>query len=983
MRSKFKWIFTLLVALTMQFSFAQEKTVTGVVTDELGPVAGANVVVKGTSNGTTTDFDGNFSIKAKKGDVLEVSYVGMKEEVTVGDGNVYNVTLNAMQLEAVEVVGALGIKRKADEVTSSYQVVKNEEITQAANPNVVQALAAKVSGLQINTASNSVNSSTRIVINGTRSITGNNQALVVIDNAISTASVLQSLPPEIIESVNVIKGAQGSALYGEQGSNGVILVTTKKGSGVEDKITVTFNSAIDFQKVSYLPVRQTRYGQGWYGEHVAIENGSWGAETDGSMQPVGLPQADGTTFTAPYTGDSDNIKDFFKTGIIKQNGLTVSAGSLQNGYALLSINRQDREFVVDGDILKRTNVMFKGGKKVGKFTAEGSVQYYSQVQENTTAGLYSQLLQTATTIPVGMFENSGNNGHWNVYYRSPYWTRDNVRGKYVTDYVNAGASLKYEINKNINLTWAPNVQVTSSGSTTWTNAFTSEDDLYNDYSNRIVRSSFYDATGFSRRIYSDFMINLDYDLTEDLTLKANIGNNVQDYYSRTNTVGGSDLDVANAFYNYTNVLTPDLPTSGNLTNAYSRKRTFSFFANVDLGYKEYLNLNITGRNDWSSVLDPSNNSYFYPGAGLSFIPTKAFENIKGDILNYAKVYGSFTATGNSSAVSTYGVDEIGVVPSGFPYGDLSSYIANTSPTYKYIKPERNYTRDFGLSLGFFKDRLTLDGQYYYTETKDLITRATASSTSGLTSSLQNIGELHTTGFNIDLGYTPIKAKEEGDFEWTGKVNFSTYKTIIDKVSDGANEVNLATINDLAGVFAVEGEEFPTIKGIGYLRDDAGNVIVDATSGNPLYTSEFKKFGTSTPDFTIGFTNSFAYKGVKLTAVCDYRSGGVFYSGSMYQLAWTGNLIESAENGRAGGFIFPNSVYEDPNNPGQYIENTNVVTGGNSYATYQTYFSNDYAFNNAENNILDATAVKVREIALSYTLPSKLLKNSGISSVTMG
>lgn len=990
MRSKFKWIFTLLVALTMQFSFAQEKTVTGVVTDELGPVAGANVVVKGTSNGTITDFDGNFSIKAKKGDVLEVSYVGMKEEVTVGDGNVYNVTLNTTQLEAVEVVGALGIKRKADEVTSSYTVVKTEELTQAAAPTLAQALVAKVSGLNIQQTNNTVTGANRITINGTRSISGNNEALIIIDNAISTVTVFQSLPPDVVESVNVIKGAQGAVLYGEAGSNGVIIVTTKKGSA-DDKLVVNVNTSVDFQKVSYLPVRQTRYGAGWYGDFYAIENGGWGPEMNGQMVSVGLPQADGSYITAPYSGDSDNIKKFFKTGTILQNGVSFSLGNMEKGYARVSMNRQDRDFVIEGDQLKRTNFDFAAGKQVGKLSVNGNVRYYSQRtsqtsanQGNTSAGVYSLLLQTPTHIPVEQFADSGINGHWTVYYRNPYWMRDNIRNNAKTDYFAGNLSLKYDINKNINLVWNPSVQLTTTGNTTFVNAFgtdsSTEIDIYNAYSNRIVQSSFSDYTSMRRDIYSDILLNFDYELSESFDLKANLGNNIREYYFKINQVGGTSLDNYGSFYNYNNVLSPYLASG--VSNYYQLRRSYSFFANVDLGYKDYLNLNIAARNDWSSLLDSNNNSYFYPGVGLSFIPTTAFPSIKGDFLRYAKIYASYTGTGNASTVGIYATDAIGVVASGFPFGDLSSYVINQNPTYQYIKPERNYTRDFGISLDLLKGRINLDAQYYYTKTEDLITQAQASTASGLNSAYLNVGELHSTGFNIDLGFTPFKAKEEGDFEWTGKANFSTYKTVVDKVGNGSSEVNIYDGGNV-GIFAEEGSEFPTIKGIGYQRDDQGRVIVDANTGNPLYTSEFINFGSATPDFILGLTNSFSYKGVTLTAVFDYRSGGKFYSGTMGQLAWSGYLVESAENGRAGGFIFPNSVYEDPNNPGQYIENTNVVTGGSSYASYQNYFSDDYYNNNVENNILDGTAVKLREIALSYALPSKLLKGTGITAASFG
>jgi TonB-linked SusC/RagA family outer membrane protein len=977
MRSKFKWIFTLLLAFTMQFSFAQEKTVTGVVSDEKGPIPGANIVVKGaTSRSTQTDVDGKYSIKAKQGEVLLVSFIGYNDSsITVGAANNYNVKLSgeSVQLNEIVVTTALGIQKRKSAITYSSDQIGTKELTQAGAPSAIQGLIGKVSGLQINTTSNGVNQGSRIVINGPRSISGNNQALIVIDNAISNATIFGSLPPEIIETVNVIKGAQGAALYGSDGVNGVIIVTTKRGT-TGGKMSVSVSSSIDFQEVNYLPERQTRYGQGWFGEQIAIENGSWGAQLDGSLQPVGLPQPDGSFKVRPYSVIEDNIGQFFQKGTIQQKSISVSGGTLAEGYAALTIGRQDREFVVKGDELYRTNFSFKAGKSVGKWFVEGDVQYYNQKQQNTTAGLYAELLQTAVNIPVGEFDGSGNNHHWTVYYRSPSWTRDNVRGTTGTDFMSGSTTLQYKFNDHISAKWVANVRLNSTSFESHTNAFTAADDVYNAFSNRIVISNMTSSTSTSRIIYSDFLVDFDYDLSKDISFSATVGNNIQDAYGRTNQVGGSELDV-DGWYNFNNVLEPSLASG--LNNTSSRSRRFSYFASADFGYKKYLTLNITGRNDYTSTLSSANRSFFYPSAGLSFVPTKAFAGMKSDTFNFAKLTLGWTKVGNTSSVGAYQIDDIGVVPTGFPFGDLASYIGNQNPTSVTIKPEFVTTVDFGLTLGFLKDRLTFDAQFFNQTTTDLITAATASSASGLNSFTGNIGELETKGYNLDLGFKPF----DGKFKWEGKINLSHYKTIVNSVAAGVDEVNLATSAvQSVGIFAVVGEEFPLIKGVGYIRDDAGNVVIDAATGNPLRTSEFIKLGKSTPDYILGFSNSFSYKGFKLTAVCDYRTGHQFLSEVKDQLAWTGNLIESAENGRSGGFIFPNSVYESA--PGVYTQNTNIVTGGNSYTSYQTYFSDEFRAA-GENFVIDATAFKVRELALNYTLPKTYIEKTGLSELSFG
>ena len=457
MRSKFKWIYALLIAFTMQFSFAQDKTVTGKVEDSSGSLPGVNVLVKGTNRRVTTDFDGKYSIKAKEGEVLVFSFVEMTDQSkTVGASNVVNVTMKSANLLNEVVVGALGIKKRVDATTTNNQVVRAKELTQASNPNIIQSLVGKVSGLQINTINSGVNSTARIVLRGSRSISGNNQALIVIDGAISSAELLQQLPPDIVESANVIKGAQGAALYGDQGVNGVIIVTTKKGTK-GSKMTVDFNNSVDFETVAYLPQRQTLYGQGWTdpsfsfaagdprngnGRFVPWENGAWGPAFNNPLfanttVPVGLPQADGTfKFTKWESRGSDNIKSFFSTGNILQNSATVNIGG-EDSYLLFNVKRETRDFMIKGDELQRTSFLLKAGKKFGKFNIDGNINYIVQRTSQSTAfdlpannnSMLDELLQAATNIPVEQFENAGTAHHWTVYALNPWEVNRKTRSE--------------------------------------------------------------------------------------------------------------------------------------------------------------------------------------------------------------------------------------------------------------------------------------------------------------------------------------------------------------------------------------------------------------------------------------------------------------------------------------------------------------------------------------------------------------------------
>ena len=1000
MRSKFKWIFTLLVALSMQFSFAQEKTVTGTITDGKLPLSGANVVIKGSAKGVSADLDGKYSIKAKPGDVLVVSFSGYeKKSVTVGSANSYNVTLkeSSKVLEDVVITGAMGIKRTKDQVTSAQKQIGARELTQASNPNAIQSLAGKVSGLQVNTTSQGVNAGTRIVLRGNRTITGDNQALIVIDGAISSSTVLGQLPPDVIENLNIVKGAQGAALYGAQGVNGVIIVTTKKGTK-KDKFTFGFNSSVDFENVNFVPERQMQYGQGWASDpgfddpslpgvlstFVPWENGSWGPafNTPGfpAQVPVGLPQADGNFFFTDWKPIEDNIKQFFQTGTVYQNGFNFNVGG-EDSYAFLSVNRQTTDFVVDGDNLVRNSFLFKAGKKFGKFSIDGNINYITQTTTETDSDLFDDLIQTASNVPVSRFKNSGNEGHWTVYAQNPYWITKAVRNDARSNTINGVISLGYKLNKNIDLSYTANVQVRNTDAQSHRDAFTNigttfsiapytyygaDAETYEALGGSASTSSYFANQSSTRNIYGDLLVNFDYELTKDLGLKFNLGNNIQDRMFRITSQGGSNLDVP-GFYHINNVLNPANPST--LDNRFVQSRIVAGFVNADLNYKNYLFLNATARIEQFSAVK---NSYFYPSVGVSFIPTKAIESLKNNkVLNYAKLNASYTSVGNTSAVGVYQTNELTSIPQGFPFGDLAALGYNRAPTDPNIKPEFVNTFEVGAQLGFFNDRITLEGSYYVANTKDLITRATASSASGNSSILTNVGELENKGFEIDLGFTPIKTN---NFKWDIRTNYTTYKTKVVSLAAGATSVNLQS-NTQVGIFAEVGEEFPLIKGTAFVRDGAGNIIVDA-NGVPQRTSTFQKLGKGVPDYILGLTNSFEYKGFRLTAVADLRVGASAYSFARNLLLFTGGDMDTAGFDRSQGIVVPGSVTTTG------AVNTTPVASDASSVGVLNYFTTTYRAV-GEANVIDAAALKIRELALSYSLPKKLIEKAGLESFRIG
>ena len=487
---------------------------------------------------------------------------------------------------------------------------------------------------------------------------------------------------------------------------------------------------------------------------------------------------------------------------------------------------------------------------------------------------------------------------------------------------------------------------------------------YEDLGGTGTGSSYYANQSSSRNIYNDLVFNFNYDLTSKLNLKFNIGGNVQDRAFSVITNGGTNLDVA-GFYHISNVL--NLDNISRLDNRKVNYRKVGAFANVDLAYSDYLFLNATDRIEQSSTVEKS---YMYPSVGLSFIPTKAFEMLKDSKLSYAKLNASYTSVGNTSAVGPYNTNTVAVIPQGFPFGNLAAFGFNFNPTNPKIKPEFVNTLEVGGQLGFFNDRINLEGSYFVAKTKDLISNATASSTSGANTLLNNIGNLENKGFEIDLGLVPVKTQ---NFRWDLRTSYSAAKTKITSLGD-VTSINLQS-NTSIGIFAEVGEDFPLIKGTSFTRDPDGNIIVDA-NGVPLRESQFKRLGKATPDYIVGLTNSFEYKGLKLTAVADFRTGGSVYSEAKNLLLFTGADYDATGFDRTQGYVVPGSVTSTG------AVNTTTVANNPTYAGVLNYFTTTYRAV-GEANVVDATALKIRELSLSYALPKKMIEKAGLQSFRFG
>lgn len=921
-------------------------------------------------------------------------------------------TAKTTQIEEVVVTGAMGIKRKVDALTSTQQVVSSKELNQAGAPNAVQALTGKVSGLQISNTNSGVDGTFRIVLRGNKSLTGSNTALIVIDNAISDSSVLQALAPEAIESVNVLKGPQGGALYGAQGVNGVIIVTTKRGPKSE-KVQFNLTSAVEINEAFKFPYVQKIYGKGVqdtsYNDidysgtnYVPWENTSWGPSYNdpsigGQFVPGGLPQTNGSFIMERYSPVKDHFSKFFTNGINFQNGLTMSVGG-SDSYAFLSLNRLDNGFVVDKDVLKQNNILFKGGKKLGKLRVDGQVNYISRIVNKTDSGLYEDIIQMPTMNDIRKYRNSEIPGYLTAYATNPYWTTEHTRYNTNRDYLNGILSLQYDFNKNINVTYTGNVSVNKTQQENYSDGFASaastpyantgveflDGHTLADFSASDLPSYYFNRTYNDRKYYGDLMLNFNYDLTDDLNLKLNLGNNIQDVYSTARTVGGNGLIIP-GWYNFNNVGNPSLyadtatqTDGGGMDNYTNRSRVIAGFANLDLAFKDYLFLNATYRYEASSFYSSNlnkeykNKPYPFPSVGLSFIPTKAFE-FGGNVLTYMKIAPSYTRVGNNP-LTNYQLNQVAQIPSGYPFGTIPSYIQSTGITDPNTEPEYQDTADLNVVLGFFNDRITIDGSIYQTTTDGLISNTTPSSASGLATFRTNIGKSRMRGFEINLGLVPIKTQ---DFNWRINPWIAKSRTELTELKDGSTRVPLLTYTTPAvGLAGVVGENFYSIVGTTYVKDPNGNIVVGA-NGVPLVNSTNSVLGSLNADYTLGLNTALRYKSLTLSATMDYRKGGKFVSFTKRLLAFTGGMEATADQDRTQGYVVPNSVQLVG---GNYVPNTTAAYS-DDYSGTVSYWTGGAYRNVGENLLVDATYFKVREISLSYDLPKALLSNTFLNGVS--
>jgi len=976
MKLKFNGFLVLLLVLVAQISFAQDRVVSGIVSDNTGmPLPGVSVLVKGTQSGAQTDFDGKFSIRATPSQVLIFTFVGMKTQEVKASSAFVNVKMqdDSQVLEEV-VVTALGIKKKPKELSYSIENIKSADLTKTRAVNVATALAGKVSGLQVNIVNNGVNPTTRVVLRGNRSLLGNNEALIVIDGFPSARGVLDRINPNDIDNVTILKGANASALYGTEAANGVLVVTTKKGGG---KLSATYTSSLQMENVAYLPEIQSEFGAGGFpdGTLYPLENVNWGPRYDGRLVDASETLDDGSVWQVPFTPIKNNHKNFFDTGISTRHGITLKGGDEDSDF-LFSIDQTNTSGVVPKDTYNRTNVRLKASRKFDRLTVGGNVSLFRSHANlvGTEVGrqgrpLYWNILNTPLHIPLDQMKNwqSGtftrNEVSYYRFYENPYFIVDTQRER--TNYAefNILSNIDYKVADWFTISLNTGYTSFSEDFKRELGAFTYAFHLAHVYSEMDpYGASTASSVSNGQRFNNDILLRFNKNINEDFNVKLTLGSNTRLNTTNTVNVSGDNLIIPN-FYNVS-TRTGEL-LGGEAASQFRRQGLFGEFT---LGFKDYLFLNVTARNDWSSSLPKDNNSFFYPGAGLSFVISDAFPKIKSDNgIDILKVNFNVTKTGNDPvAYATQGVFS---APAGFPYGSTTGLSQGSRDPDINLKPEFTLSKEFGLELGLFKSRLLFNATVYQTNTTDQIVPINTSFASGAESILTNIGEIENKGIELDLKGFIFQTE---NFAWKLGVNYTGYKSKVISLFDGVEEVNIGGFPD-AQVVAKVGEPYPLIRASSYLRDADGRVIV-GDDGDPLRDSQNRIKGQTTPDYIIGMNTQFTYKGWTLYAVADYRTGHVYYNNLADALEFTGLTQHSVTAGRQA-FVFPNSSYSDGN--GGYVANENRLTSGGGNA-----FWDDYNLVK-ENYVSDATTLKLREVSLSYDFSTDFTRRIGIEAMNIG
>ena len=1025
-----KSLFRLLVVflLTTQLSFAQ-KTVTGVVSDPDGlPLPGATVLVQNTTTGVTTDFDGNFSINVSEGQSLEFSFVGYETSaIVVGSGNVINVSLSlGNQLDEV-IVTSLGITREKRALGYAVSEVDNSQIESRASGDVARVLSGKASGVQVTNQGGISGSGTSVVIRGLSTFSSSNQPLFVVDgvpfqsdtNAQGSftsgnngSSRFLDLDPNNIESVNVLKGLAAATLYGSQGRNGVVLITTKSGttaSGMNaQKNEVTVNTSYFSNELAMKPDYQMEYGNGfnqnfgWFfsnwGPSFREEGpAGWGKQSqiNGAVsgQPGFLKHPYNSNLNArflardllPLLGLSEDSlwewKPYDSTGDLFQPGSIVNTninfrGQSDDGKVSYNVNygNLDDQGFTPGNTLRRNNISF-GGRAVlsNKITVNGTLNYsftdfksppiaaaYSSGSSDSS--LYGNVFYTPRSVSIADLPYAHPITGASIYYRSsngiqhPLWTVNNTQDAQATHRLYGGTSVQYDISDNLNVQYRYGYDVYSEDNTSYQNKGGVDGSVES-------QSGFYEKWNNTSTIFNhQITINGDYELDSDWSMTFNAGatSNAREY--DRNGVRSTGQNVFNVLrhYNFNNQEEIEF---------YSRRNVLGVFGQASLDYQNYLYITLASRTDWVSNLSEENRSITYPSASISFVPSSVldFGNLPIDFLKVRASYGTSatypsgypiasTLSLNTKSFQVAGTDVIS--------NTTGSQLGNTA-----LKPELLAELEFGIEANILDNRLSAEVSYFQRNTTDLIISQPLDPSTGYTSTSTNIGKIEATGWEVDLNADWIRGDK---FNWSTSLNYTTNQAIVVDLGQDTDQIVYAGFGS-RGNAAITGLPLTSMIGTSVGRDASGAPVIDAsgsyTSNNDTNykTNKYALIGDANPDFIANIANTITYGDFSFNFLFNATIGGDMYSSYMMTLLGRGITTDTVD--RELPYILPGVLSDgSPNN--KQIDNAT------------TYFGN-LILGADELRTWDASVLRLSEVSLTYDVPSKWLDKTpfGAASVS--
>lgn len=957
---------------------AQDRVISGKVTstDDGSTLPGVNVVLKGTTNGAVTDADGNYKLSVPgSGGVLTFSFIGYKTiDVEVGDRSTVDIQLESdvQQLSEV-VVTAGGLVVQKRELGNYATTVKATDITQGKSQNAVAGLQGKVPGLLVSAVSSGVNPNYRVVLRGQRSLLGNNQALLVLDNVITPNSVLGNLNPEDIEDVQVLNGAGAAALYGSDASNGALIVTTKRGKS--GKAEVKFSNTTTFETVSYLPSLQEEFGSGTTPDqppfYTPYENQQYGPRFDGTMRDIGKPLADGSIQQVPYS-PTDARTSFWETGMMSQNDLSISAGDDRGSiYAAAQYFKQ--ESTVPWDAYKRYSFRVNMDRKIGeKLKLAVSTNYIANKYDisSQVGSAYLHVLMSPAQVDITKYKKwktdpfANPNGYFNEYYDNPYFTLENNRTDTKNNYFQGSMELKWNPIKALTLTSRLGLSTRNVFSKTTSGKFT-----YSDYTKSISGSSKTDDPGsvtdealITNQLVVDLYGEYKTKLSDAFSLTAVAGFQSRDNTSKSMFVSANGL-VISGVYNVSNTLT-------NLGGGEANFKTtqFGVYGDIRLGFKDWAYLHFTGRNDWRSVLAKENRSFFYPAVDASIILSDAISSLKNSgWIDALKIRGGYSQVGQVN-IGAYALDATFNQAYGYPYSSGGGFSLSNTVVSPDLKPEITTSIEAGFDLDLNKYSASIGATVYKSNTVDQTIPVQIPSSTGFNTLLTNVGEVENKGIETYLRVTPIETAS--GLSVSMQVTYTLNRNNVISLSDQSDLMILPGAVGNARIVAKVGSPFPLLQTTQYNRTDDGKIIVDAITGFPGTDGSFHDVGITTPPHILGLSGEVKYKGFRLAAVGEYRTGHYIYNSITTAFDFSGAGIRNTWYNRER-FVIPNSAYEDPENPGTYIPNTNVTTstGGADFWTDGTRNTNI-----GENYTHSAGFWKIREISLRYDFPTAWLSS---------